>query len=245
MNELMISLPAEAVRIQKEIEAIPIIEVINEKTNIAANENLKIVNQFIKEFDAICEPERVRLITPLNVFYSLRKKASDMIDAWIKNQKLTIGKYGQEIIRKENEMRRIEQERINAEIKAEIDRLNEQKRIEAERVGKEAIIEEFVPEEIKQEEFIPVQEPVMQNEAKVKSVFVHGSVKEKAVGTITDLPLFLSTLIESNESAWVNLICDKVNQSKLNDFLKSHGIDGRKNNYPGVFTEMVPDVRSR
>lgn len=208
MNELTVSLPQEAVAIRNDVSALEIIEVNDERTNIAASENLKLVNQRLKAFKDACEPERLRLREPLDQFLALKKEAEDAIETWIAQQKKTIGAFAQEIIRKENERRAAEQKQ-------------------------------------REDEFLPAQDVVVMDQAKVKTEFVSSSVKEKPSAAVTDKVLFINTLISTGNISWVNLIFDKVNQSKLNEFCKANSINGRDKLFPGLSVEMIADVRVR
>jgi hypothetical protein len=206
MNDLIVSLPMEAVKLEKEILDIDIIQVEDDRTNIAASENLKIVSAYYKEFVELLEPKRVELRKPLDDFLSMKKMACDRIDEWIKNQKLTIGKYGQEIIRKENERKRLDLIAQN-ELRGEAREL----------------------------------QPV--TEARAHSEFVKSKVKEKPEATITDLAIFVSTLLSTGNIAYLKMIFDKPNISKLNQFCKLEEINGRDKNFPGLSVEMVPDIK--
>lgn len=235
MNDLMVSLPAQAVQIEKDVISLPVINVIDDRTNIAAAENLKIVSKFSKEFDEACEPERIRLRTPLDNFLALKKTAKDKIESWINQQKQSIGSYAQKVMKEANEKRRLEQERLNAEEKARVDKINEQRRLEAEQNGTEAVIETAEP----------VQEAVQIEQVKDRSVFVSTTVKEKPKASVIDRIVFIQTLTETGNAAWVNLIFDKVNESKLNEFCKAMEIDGTKKKFPGLSVDMVADVKVR
>lgn len=235
MDDLVISLPKEAVLIRNDVAALEIINVVGDKTNMAATENLKLVNQQLKAFREACEPERIRLRTPLDNYLALKKEGEDTIEMWIDRQKKSIGAYAQELIQQENERRLIEQQKKDDEERARIEKLNAERAEEAAKNGTEAKVEEFVP----------VQQPVMMEQALVKTEFVTANVKLKPNATITDKVLFMQTLVETGNTSWINLIFDKVNQSKLNEFCKATGINGRDKLYPGLSVEMVADIRTR
>ena len=234
-TDLVISLPKEAVIVSNDALSLPVIPVTDDRTNIAAAENLKIVSKLLKEFREICEPVRVELRAPLDNFLSLKKVAEDKIEAWINDQKRAIGDYNQELMRLENEKLKAEQDKKNAELKAENDRLNELRRIEAEKAGEVA----------KEVVFEPVQEPIAIEQSKARSEFASATIKEKAKGVVTDKLKFIAALADGGHSGWVNLIFDKVNETQLNNFLKAMGINGRDNRFPGVAVEMIADVRVR
>jgi hypothetical protein len=99
--------------------------------------------------------------------------------------------------------------------------------------------------EAEAEEFVPSQEPVQIEKAVVKNEFVTASVKEKPCATVTDMVLFIQTLIENGKDDWAKLIFDKVNQSQLNKFCAAQGINGREKRFPGIAVEMVAEVRTR
>jgi hypothetical protein len=218
MNQVMI-LPEKAQLIANDALSLPVIQVVDERTNIAAAENLKIAKSYFKDFEAACEPERVRLRKPLDDFLSKKKLYTDQFESYERQQKQEIGAYTKGLMDAENARRKAEAERLAAE-----------RAIQAEIEGKEAI---------------PVQAPIQIEQSKARSEFVSSTVKMKAKGTITDRLEFISALAASGNVGWINLIFEKYNETKLNDFLKAQGIDGEKSSFPGVAVEMVPIVGVR
>lgn len=237
-TELIVSLPAEAVRIETEIERIELISVNDDRTNISAAENLKVVSKLLKDFELACEPERIRLRTPLDQFLGLKKQITDKIESWIRDQKKSIGAYSAELMRLENARREEIRSKQEEEARIEAEKKQAERKAEAEAVGAF-----FEPEQIPDPE--PIPEPVQVEKAIAKSEFVNSSVKMKVSASVSDKGAFIATLLETGNAAWINLIFDKVNQTKLNDFCKAMNIDGVKSKYPGLRVEMIPDVRVR
>ena len=193
MNDIM--LPETAKKYEIEIMNLAVVKVVDDRSNITAMENLKVVNFYLKDFVSACEPKRKELREPLDKFLEMKKTAQDKIEGWINEQKREIGRYNQEIMRIENEKRQSDSHEIQ-------------------KTG-------------------------------VKSEFATATIKEKPQATIKDLATFLQCLLESGNISWINLIFDKPNQSKLNDFCKANNFDGKKSSFPGLSIEMIPDVKIR
>jgi hypothetical protein len=193
-----IMLPWGAVQCASNSLSYPVIQVVDDRTNIAAADNLKSARQQMKEFEALCEPMRVELRKPLDAFLAEKKKYSDQYEAYERAQKQSIGAYSKKVMDEENARR-----------KADADN------------------------------------PVMIEQAKARSEYAQSTSKLKAYGVITDRMAFIAALAESGNVGWLNLIFEKYNESKLNDFLKSAGIDGDKTTFPGVSVELRADVKVR
>jgi hypothetical protein len=234
-NELIVSLPLEAVNLEKNIITIPIIQVKDDRTRIAADENVKIAKEDFKEFEAIVKPIREELLKPADDFQALRKAATDHINEWMKKQNDLIGAYGQKMIRLANEQRRIEQERINAERKAEIDRINQENISKAELEGTETKFVEFIPQEAK---------PVLKDK-QTNSFYAKGTVSEKPDAHITDVVVYAQSLLSSGDLTTFRLVFDKPNIVQINKQCKRDGIDGREKYFPGLSVTMIPDVHQR
>lgn len=219
MSTDIITLPSEAQVIAKDALSLPVIQVVDDRTNIAAAENLKIAKSTFKDFESACEPMRLSLRKPLDEFLALKKQITDKFELYEKQQKQEIGAYTKRLMDAENARRKAEAERLAAE-----------RAIQAEIEGKEAV---------------PVQAPIQIEQAKARSEFVSSNVKLKAKGVITDRLEFISALASSGNVGWINLIFEKYNETKLNDFLKAQGVDGEKSTFPGVAVEMVPIVGVR
>jgi hypothetical protein len=217
MQSLMI-IPKQAAAIINDINNFPVTPVVDDQTNIVANENLKIVNKYWKEYLLFCEDRKKELYKPYKEFIDEIKIGEDLIKDWIFNQKKTIGSYSMELMRKENE-RRIEA----------------QKQIDEERRKAAAEISAPVPEPTK---------PVFVEKSRVKTEFVNASVKMIPSGTITDIMAFLSALQKSKDGqGWYSLIVN-INKAKLDAFCRDQGLNGQDKTFPGVQVTMTPDVRA-
>lgn len=207
MNELIV-LPQTAIEIENKVLNLPVISVIDEKTNIAGNEQLKSMKIYRDEFIEALEPRRKELREPLDLFLALKKCALAVMNNQIDAQEKQIGLYGQEMIRKENERKALELT-IQNELKGE------------------------------DKQFQPI------TESRSHSEFVKGKVKEKPDASISDLAVFIQGLLDSGNIAYLKMIFDKPNISKLNAFCKLENIDGRNKEFPGLIVNMVPDVSTR
>ena len=243
-------LPEDALKLEKDILDIKIIDVIDDRTRIAADENVKIVKAYFGEFESIVKPIRESLLKPADDFQALRKAATDRVNDWIKRQNDQIGKYGQEMLRIEREKRKAEEDRINAERKAEQDRINAERKAEIDRInaeniakaeleGTETIHEEFVPVELEKVELKPIESD------KSKSMFVKGTVSEKPDAFITDIVVYANALLAAGDFATFKLVFDKPNMTQVNKHCKRDGINGREKGFPGLSVQMIPDVHQR
>lgn len=221
MNDLIIALPKEAVQIEKDILSLPIVNVMDEKTKIAAAENMKFGKKFLDEFEKICNNSDAYLShrIPLDAFLALRKESKKKIEDWIAAHSKKIGDYESEIIRQENER-----------IKAEQEKANEEAAEKAKECGE-------VP--------APVQKAVEITQSKTKSSFVSLGVKMKPDANITDLTKFIEALVTSGSDDWIKLIFPKYSESELKKFCIAKDIDGIKKTYPGLNVKMVPVVGTR
>ena len=232
MNDLIVSLPKEALVIRDEMATILLIDVVDDRTSIAAAENRKIVKERFPKFEEACEPERVRLETPYKAFLGMKKAVVDQVKAWIDTQSKSIANYELKKVREENEKRAAEKKRLDDEEKARIEKLNADRAAEAVMEGTTATVETFVP----------TQDPI-KLKPKIQSEFVNVKVEEVPNATITDLPLYLRTLLDNGNDDWVKLIFDKWNQSQINKFCVARGINGRDKLYPGIAVEMKPKLK--
>ena len=120
-----ISLLSEsALSYANDINALSIIDIVDEQTNLAATENLKIANNYLKFFKNSCEPKRLELREPLDKFLDEKKLYEEKITNWITAQKKLIGAYNLAIMARNNEIadnKPVEQSLIKSEfVKANI-----------------------------------------------------------------------------------------------------------------------------
>jgi hypothetical protein len=233
-NELIVSLPKEAMEIQRHIAEVEIIQVVDDDTNRVALENRKVRNGLLRQFDSACEPERLRLMAPVDSFRELKNSVLNKGKEDTAEQDRLISIYNQEIIRKENEMRKLEADRINRENQERIEKENALKILNAE-PDKEPELEKVVP----------IQEPMIIDKVAVKSEGVKAKIGLKPILTITDPLVFMQSAAETGNGPWVKLIYPKWNESKANDFAVALGLNGVDKTFPGTSVQMVPDISSR
>lgn len=248
-NELIV-LPPKAVAIKKDISALAIITITDDKTNIAASENRDIVKKYRKAYVEECEETRLKLYQPYEQFLALKKNDLDEIDEWIEKQDKELGAYAKKILEEANRKIKEENDRRNAEAKARFEAEQEERRKENERKAAETKNNEeeisFLPPA--PEEPAPVFVPQEAKEVtvvKTKGFGSSTSIKMKPSATVTNMVTLGNTLLNSGEEEWFRSIFGDVNIAKLNAFCKAKGINGGSVTYPGIHVEMVPDIKGR
>jgi hypothetical protein len=227
-------LPEKAVSAIKDGETIKILKVASHDESVHAAETYAYVKMLEDQFLEACEPHRKELYDPYKQWTEMISKGKDFFDNFLKAQKKEISIYDMEVLRIENENRRIMQEKINAENKARIDAENEKRRKEAEESGKQAEIIEFKP-----------HEAVEMNVSGSQGAFAREKTKMIPEGVITDLEKFIDSLISSGKGFLLKSFILKISDSKINNWLKDEGMDGVTKSFPGISITMVPDTKIR
>lgn len=242
MNELVVF--DQAMPVVRKIADVPLIDVVDERSNVAASENMKLIKLYKDEIETMLEPVRVALYEPYQEFNRRKKVIMDAIDGQLKNQSTAIGVYNRKVL---DELNRKRQEEARAKAEEEARKRQEelQAKADAEALRKSQETGEVVKAEVVAPVVVEPVEVAQVETMKAKTGFASSTVKMKPAPTITDKVMFLDALMTSGNAAFINLIFDKVNESQLKKFCEAMKIDGAGKKFPGLAVEMVADVKVR
>jgi hypothetical protein len=87
---------------------------------------------------------------------------------------------------------------------------------------------------------------MLENEnEKTRTFYSQSSVKEKVSARIIDFATFAETLLQNGQRGAFEMIFSDYNESKLNLWCESQGIDGIKSLYPGLEVKIVAKINNR